>query len=168
MSADDTHFAHLPTPLGPLLAASRDGALVMLEFGGPRRAPRAAPGWIERPSSPLLRAAQRQLDEYFAGRRRAFDLPLRPEGTPFQQLAWQALQQIPYGETRSYGEQAVAVGRPGAARAVGAANGRNPIVIMIPCHRVVGSGGALTGFAAGLDRKERLLRLEGAMPAARA
>ncbi|NBU24338.1 MAG: methylated-DNA--[protein]-cysteine S-methyltransferase [Gammaproteobacteria bacterium] len=168
MSADATHFTHIDTPLGPLLAAGRDGALFMLEFGSRGRAPRAAPGWIERPAAPLLRAARRQLDGYFAGRRRDFDLPLCPEGTPFQQLAWQALRQIPYGETRSYGQQAALLGRPRAARAVGAANGRNPIVIMIPCHRVIGSGGALTGFAAGLDRKARLLRLEGAMPGAQA
>ena len=164
MSEDITHFTHIATPLGPLLAVVRDGALVMLEFGSGARAPRASPEWVERPADPLLRAAQRQLDGYFAGRRRGFDLPLRPQGTPFQQLAWQALQRIPYGETRSYGEQAAQLGRPGAARAVGAANGRNPIVIMIPCHRVIGSDGSLTGFAAGLGRKQHLLRHEGSLP----
>jgi methylated-DNA-[protein]-cysteine S-methyltransferase len=93
-----------------------------------------------------------------------FDLPLRPQGTPFQLAAWEALRRIPYGETRSYGEQAAAIGRATAARAVGAANARNRIVIVIPCHRVIGGDGSLTGFAAGLSRKRELLRLEGALP----
>lgn len=157
-------YAHLSTPLGPLLAAADDEALSVLEFGGGRRAPSPAPGWTARPSAPLLKATATQLAEYFAGRRRVFDLPLRPEGTPFQLSAWEALRRIPYGETRSYGEQAAALGRASAARAVGAANARNPIVIVIPCHRVIGGDGSLTGFAAGLGRKQELLRLEGALP----
>jgi methylated-DNA-[protein]-cysteine S-methyltransferase len=157
-------YTHLETPLGPLLAAADAEALVMLEFGAGRRPPRPASDWTARPSSPLLRAAAAQLAGYFAGRRRAFDLPLRPQGTPFQLDAWEALRRIPYGETRSYGEQATAIGRTGAARAVGAANARNRLVIVIPCHRVIGGDGSLTGFAAGLSRKQALLRLEGALP----
>lgn len=105
-----------------------------------------------------------QLQEYFAGARTAFDLPLAPVGTEFQQLAWRALQQIPFGETRSYAEQAAAIGRPSAVRAIGAANGRNPLTIVVPCHRVIGSGGSLTGFAGGLDRKRVLLQHEGVLP----
>ena len=109
---------------------------------------------------PLLR---RQLAEYFAGERTAFELPLAPAGTPFQRNVWDALLAIPYGETRSYGELAAAVGKPGAARAVGRANHDNPIGVVIPCHRVIGAGGALTGYAGGLDRKRYLLELEGAL-----
>ncbi len=102
----------------------------------------------------------RELDEYFAGRRRAFDLVLAPAGTPFQLAVWEELRRIPFGGTTTYGELARRVGRPTAARAVGAAVGRNPISIIVPCHRVVGSDGALTGFAGGLDRKRALLALE--------
>ena len=109
---------------------------------------------------PLLR---RQLGEYFAGERTAFELPLAPAGTPFQRIVWDALLAIPYGETRSYGELAAAVGKPGAARAVGRANHDNPIGVVIPCHRVIGAGGSLTGYAGGLDRKRYLLELEGAL-----
>lgn len=156
------YYTHLDTPLGTLLAVADDDALLALGFGSAESAPRAAPGWLEQPSSPLLRATAAQIAEYFAGRRRVFDLPLRPRGTPFQMSAWEALRRIPYGETRSYGEQAAALGRAGAARAVGAANARNPIVIVVPCHRVIGGDGSLTGFAAGLDRKRALLGLEAA------
>lgn len=155
---------HIDTPLGTLLAAADSEALLSLGFGAGRRAPRPAADWTLRPSSPLLRATAAQLAEYFAGRRRVFELPLRPQGTPFQLAAWEALRRIPYGETRSYGEQAAALGRATAVRAVGMANARNPIVIVIPCHRVIGSDGSLTGFAAGLARKQGLLQLEGALP----
>jgi methylated-DNA-[protein]-cysteine S-methyltransferase len=109
---------------------------------------------------PVLRVAATQLAEYFAGTRTAFDLPLAPRGTAFQRAVWDALLIIPYGETRSYGALAAQIGRPSAARAVGAANGRNPLSIVVPCHRVIGSAGALTGFAGGLPAKERLLALE--------
>jgi methylated-DNA-[protein]-cysteine S-methyltransferase len=101
-----------------------------------------------------------QLDEYFAGERTEFDLPLNPAGTPFQRRVWDALKTIPYGEIRSYGEIAEQIGRPGAARAVGLANGRNPISIVVPCHRVIGASGALTGYGGGLERKQYLLDLE--------
>ena len=109
---------------------------------------------------PVLDAARRQLAEYFAGERTDFDLPLDPRGTPFQQRAWLALREIPYGETISYGEQAARLGDPGRARAVGAANGKNPLSIVVPCHRVIGSDGSLTGFGGGLPAKRLLLDLE--------
>jgi methylated-DNA-[protein]-cysteine S-methyltransferase len=109
---------------------------------------------------PVLDVAVEQLDEYFAGRRTEFDIPLDPVGTDFQLDVWRALAEIPYGETRSYGEQADGIGRPTAVRAVGAANGRNPLSIVLPCHRVVGADGKLTGFAAGLDTKSWLLEHE--------
>ena len=108
----------------------------------------------------LLATAAAQLDEYFAGRRRAFDLPLRLRGTPFQQRVWQTLLDIPYGDTVSYKDVAAHAGRPGAARAAGAAVGRNPIAVIVPCHRVVGADGSLTGYAGGLPAKRALLRLE--------
>jgi methylated-DNA-[protein]-cysteine S-methyltransferase len=109
---------------------------------------------------PPIREATRQLAEYFAGARRAFDLPLDLRGTPFQLRVWEALLRIPYGETRTYGQLAAQIGHPGAARAVGAANGANPVAIIVPCHRVVASGGGLGGYGGGLDRKEFLLGLE--------
>lgn len=110
---------------------------------------------------PVLNDAADQLDEYFAGTRQTFDVPLDLRGTGFQQKAWRALKVIPFGETRTYAEQAQAIGRPKAVRAIGAANGRNPLSIILPCHRVVGSDGSLTGFAAGLDAKRFLLKHEG-------
>ncbi|NHC46593.1 methylated-DNA--[protein]-cysteine S-methyltransferase [Motilibacter aurantiacus] len=109
---------------------------------------------------PVLAVARRQLDEYFAGERRTFDVPLSPGGTPFQNQVWDALRAIPYGETASYVEVARAIGRPTASRAVGAANGRNPIAVIVPCHRVIGSNGLLVGYAGGAARKRRLLDLE--------
>ncbi|MBA2125588.1 cysteine methyltransferase [Hyphomicrobium methylovorum] len=113
------------------------------------------------PDHPILRATTVQLAEYFARTRTAFDIPLAPRGTEFQRKVWQALTRIPYGETRSYGDLAREVGVPNGARAVGAANGRNPISIIVPCHRAIGGNGALTGFAGGLDAKRFLLALEG-------
>ena len=110
--------------------------------------------------TPLLRRARRELLDYFAGERRAFDLPLAPVGTDFQRAVWAALAAIPYGQTRTYGALAAAVGRPRAVRAVGQANHKNPLPILLPCHRVVGKGGALTGYAGGLDLKRALLTLE--------
>jgi methylated-DNA-[protein]-cysteine S-methyltransferase len=120
----------------------------------------------EQPSKLLDRAA-RQLDEYFAGRRTEFDLPLGPRGTGFQQLVWRALLAIPFGDTRSYGEQARTIGRPSASRAVGAANGKNPISIIVPCHRVIAGSGELTGYAGGMDAKRWLLEHERAVIATR-
>ena len=149
-------YSTLTTPIGELLlTADDDGALTGVNL--PNRHPDPA-GW-ERDDE-LLADARRQLTEYFAGERTAFDLPLRPAGAPFQRRVWEALQRIPYGETASYGELARELGHPTAARAVGAANGRNPIAIVVPCHRVIGSNGSLTGYAGGLECKRALLDLE--------
>lgn len=152
------YYCFLDTPIGELLLAGEDGALSMIGFpkGSMRREPEA--DWIfnEKP----LADACRQLREYFAGERQAFDIPLQLSGTEFQVSVLEALRKIPYGQTASYGEIAKRIGRPRAVRAVGAANGRNPIPIVVPCHRVIGSTGDLTGFGGGLDTKEALLRLE--------
>jgi methylated-DNA-[protein]-cysteine S-methyltransferase len=152
------YYCYLDTPIGELLLAGDDDALCLVSFpeGAMRRDP--DPDWIynEKPFS----AARQQLAEYFAGERREFDLPLKLSGTEFQMSVLQALQQIPYGETTSYADIAERIGRPKAVRAVGAANGRNPVPIIVPCHRVIGSHGDLTGFGGGLDTKEALLRLE--------
>jgi len=152
------YYCYLDTPIGELLLAGDDDGLAMVGFpkGSMRRNPES--DWIfnEKP----LTAARRQLREYFAGKRRSFELPLKLSGTNFQQSVLRALQEIPYGETVSYGEIARRIGRPRAVRAVGAANGRNPLPIVIPCHRVIGKSGDLTGFGGGLDTKEALLRLE--------
>ena len=152
MTANHTTYE---SPVGRLtLVAGDDGLLAILwpEDEGRVRLPASSPG-----STRLLEDAANQLDEYFAGRRRRFELPLAPSGTDFQHTVWEALVRIPYGTTTSYGELAATIGRPDAARAVGAANGKNPLSIVVPCHRVVGSSGALTGFAGGIDVKQRLL-----------
>jgi methylated-DNA-[protein]-cysteine S-methyltransferase len=151
----------IDSPVGPLqLVATDDGlAAILWENDSPRRVRLRVDG--EDPGHPVLLEAERQLQEYFAGTRRAFELTLDVTGTDFQQKVWRALLTIPYGETRSYGEIAALIGHPGAVRAVGAANGRNPVSIVAPCHRVIGSTGRLTGFAGGLDAKARLLTLEG-------
>lgn len=139
------------TPLGPVSITEEDGAIVGVEFSG---------GEETEIASPLLKKAFEELEEYFAGARRTFDLPLRPRGTPFQRAVWDALLEIPYGQTRSYKDIALAVGRPKAYRAVGMANNRNPISVFIPCHRVIGAGGQLVGYGGGLDKKRYLLDLE--------
>lgn len=146
------HKLVLPSPVGELTLTEENGALTGLYFG-------ARPGGEEGPS-PLLEEAARQLREYFAGQRQAFSLPLAPRGTAFQLQVWQALQTIPYGEVRTYGEIARAIGKPKACRAVGMANHNNPISIIVPCHRVVGADGSLTGYGGGLAAKEFLLALE--------
>lgn len=150
-----TRYSFIPTPVGELLAAKNErGALVALHFAG------AAPddAWCRDDSAFTDVAAQ--LTAYFDGSLRCFELAIEPTGTPFQREVWSVLRTIPYGETRSYLDVARAIGRPAACRAVGAANGANPIPIVIPCHRVVGSNGALTGFGGGIDVKRRLLALE--------
>ena len=146
------------SPLGPLGLQSRDGAaLSAIRFGATQSATTDASA-----VAPVLAEAARQLDEYFAGERREFELPLAQAGTRFQLAVWQALLTIPYGETRTYGQVAEQLALPlSASRAVGAANGANPIPVVVPCHRVIGAGGRLTGYGGGLDRKEALLRLEG-------
>jgi methylated-DNA-[protein]-cysteine S-methyltransferase len=148
------------SPVGRLtLVASDTGlAAVLWENDSPRRVPLAIMG--ENPKHPVLREAERQLKEYFAGQRTSFDLPLDFQGTEFQKRVWKALLKIPFGETRSYGQIARALGKPTAMRAVGAANGKNPISIIAPCHRVIGKDGKLTGFAGGLKAKADLLALE--------
>ncbi|TZG24613.1 methylated-DNA--[protein]-cysteine S-methyltransferase [Sphingomonas montanisoli] len=152
----------VPSPVGELtLAASGEGLVAILwENDDPDRV--RLGDRVEQPDHPVLIAAGRQLGEYFDGQRTTFDLPLDFRGSDFQKSVWAALLTIPFGETRSYADIARAIGRPNACRAVGAANGRNPISIVAPCHRVVGTSGSLTGFAGGLDAKRRLLAIEGA------
>ncbi len=155
----------IDSPVGPLSIAADDTALRAIEFQRNRHPVRRGDDWREG-DSPLLRRARRQLEEYFAGRRRVFELPLAPRGTAFQCAVWNALATIPYGATISYAELASRAGRPAAVRAVGAANGRNPLPIVLPCHRVIGADGSLTGFGGGLPTKQYLLKLEGALPEA--
>jgi len=151
-----------PSPIGELLLIAEGDALTglyMLGDEGPNgRGARLEPDW-KRDDGPF-RAVRDQLDEYFAGERTGFDVPLAPRGTAFQLRVWEELRRIPYGETISYGELARRIGRPTAVRAVGASNGRNPISILVPCHRVIGADGSLTGYGGGLDRKRFLLELE--------
>jgi methylated-DNA-[protein]-cysteine S-methyltransferase len=157
-SRDTTSFAVLESPVGELLAcADTSGAITGLHFLD-RSTAEPQPEWVsdERPFTEL----NRQLEGYFAGELQDFDLELAPSGSPFQLQVWRALRAIPYGETASYGEIAAEVGQPGAARAVGGANNRNPIAIIVPCHRVIGASGSLTGYGGGLDRKQQLLALE--------
>lgn len=155
----------IDSPLGPLTALQRDGALIGLYMTPQRHAPKPQANWT--PTDQPFAGLRQQLDEYFGGQRQQFELALAPEGSTFQRKVWEALLQIPYGQTRRYGQLAEQLGQPGAARAVGLANGRNPIGIIIPCHRVVGSQGALTGYGGGLDRKRRLLDHEQACSAPR-
>jgi methylated-DNA-[protein]-cysteine S-methyltransferase len=179
MSAADLQCYLIPVPAADpgdgtefaVLAKAAGGSLVELSLRTSAAAARAAvPDCAElRPDGPPpLLEAQRQLAQYLAGERRAFDLPLAPRGTEFERRVWQALVAIPYGETRSYAEVAATIGRPSACRAVGRANGSNPIAVIIPCHRVIGSDGSLTGYGGGLALKRFLLDLEngnGASPA---
>ncbi len=147
-------FCYLDTPLGALRLVAGETGLTHIEFDGQH----GRDG--EEGINTALNAAVNQLSEYFAGRRTQFDLPLAAAGTLFQQQVWRALVAIPFGEVRSYCEIAESIGRPKAVRAVGAANGRNPLPIVVPCHRVIGSNGSLTGFAGGLEAKRTLLALE--------
>ena len=143
----------MASPLGMLTLTAERDALVSLDFGT-LTASKAS-------EDKLLRAAEEELRAYFKGQLRCFSLPLAPEGTLFQQKVWRALLEIPYGETRSYGEIAKAIGSPRASRAVGRANHQNPLPILIPCHRVIGADGSLTGYGGGLTIKEQLLKIEG-------
>lgn len=158
-------YRELDSPVGPLTVAATDAGLHAIEF--PRnRHPADREGWIPGDHR-LLDLAARQLDDYFAAKRCVFDLPLAPRGTEFQRTVWMTLAGIGYGETISYAQLAQRVGKPTAMRAVGAANGRNPLPIVLPCHRVIGADGALTGFGGGLPTKQFLLELEGALPKSR-
>lgn len=152
-------FTEIESPVGELFVAASDRGLTCLLFEkwahGPDRT-----GWEPDDGSEILAAARRQLDEYFAHQRTVFDLPLDLLGTPFQVQVWRALTKIPFGSTLSYGELARRVGSPNGSRAVGAANGKNPVAIVVPCHRVIGSNGDLTGFGGGMERKSWLLKHE--------
>ena len=149
-------FCHYPSPIGRLLLTADGTALTGLYMTA-----QSTDGWTENPTAAPLAAAVQQLNEYFGGSRREFDLPLRLEGTPFQQRVWRELTEIPYGQTWSYGQLAKRIRNPSASRAVGLANGRNPISILVPCHRVIGADGSLTGYGGGLERKRWLLTHEG-------
>lgn len=152
------YYDYLDSPIGSLMLAGDGENLVELGFPDGRAARRHQQGWVR--DSELFTECKRQLQQYFAGKLRDFDIPLAPRGTEFQLLVWDALRTIPYGETVSYGELASQIGRPAASRAVGAANGKNPIPVIIPCHRVIGSNGSLVGFGGGLLTKQQLLALE--------
>lgn len=158
-----TTYTTITSPVGPLLLAACDEGLRAIEFHASKHAVAREPDW-RLGDHPWLRRATEQLEAYFAGALRRFDLPLVPRGTAFQCRVWLALADIPYGRTETYAEVARRVGQPRAVRAVGAANGRNPLPIVLPCHRVIGSDGKLTGFGGGLPTKRFLLELEGALP----
>lgn len=167
MPATMTESRHrvVDSPLGPLTLEARDGALAGVWMDGSRHHPTTETLGEADADEPVLQAAASQLEEYFAGQRTSFDVPLALEGTDFQREVWRALTEIPCGTTASYGEIAVRIGRPRAVRAVGMAVGRNPVSVVVPCHRVIGADGTLTGFGGGLDRKRLLLEHEGALPA---
>lgn len=163
---------HFDSPLGSMLATAEDNALTGLYFIGQQYYPAATDGWREDAHAQPFDALRQQLDEYFAGTRLNFDLPLNPGGkrgkggkggTAFQRAVWDAITTVPFGDTTTYSSLATQCGRPSAARASGAATGRNPISLIIPCHRIVGSDGALTGYAGGLERKRALLAFEHAV-----
>lgn len=153
------YYRYQPSPLGPLLLAGDEHGLHLVHMDAMQ--PWELPDTWQ-PAEQQLDEVARQLDQYFAGQREHFEVTLAPLGTPFQREVWQALQRIPYGTTCSYAELAQRIGRPRAVRAVGTANGANPIAIIVPCHRVIGSNGTLTGYAGGVERKQQLLELEGA------
>ncbi|HET9106578.1 MAG TPA: methylated-DNA--[protein]-cysteine S-methyltransferase [Steroidobacteraceae bacterium] len=153
------YWHEIDSPVGRLLLAGDGDSLIQVGFQSGPRPLQPPDGW--RADAAPFRAAIAQLGEYFAGRRQAFDLPLAPRGTDFQRRVWNALRDIPYGRTISYGELARRIGNPGASRAVGLANGANPLPVLVPCHRVIGADGSLTGFGGGLPIKRRLLALEG-------
>lgn len=153
-------YTEVPSPLGQILIAATDDSVIGTWFEGQRYYPQLASDWHATDRHALLDAARAQLADYFAGQRHQFDLPLNPQGTAFQKRVWQALLSIPYGKTTTYGQLAHLLMQPTASRAVGAAVGRNPVSIIVPCHRAVGADGSLTGYAGGLDRKRHLLSLE--------
>lgn len=149
------HYCYVDSPIGTLLLVGRPGVLTGLYVAEHDGGPQPEPGWTEDPD--VFVEVRRQLTEYFSGTRTTFDLDVELQGTPFQQAVWSALRQIPYGQTMGYGELAREIGRPAASRAVGAANGRNPVSVIVPCHRVIGADGSLTGYGWGTDRKAWLL-----------
>jgi methylated-DNA-[protein]-cysteine S-methyltransferase len=151
-------YSYLESPIGPLLLHGNGEVLEGLHFSTGKKAKGADPRW--RRIDGAFEQARRQLTEYFAGQRKVFELDIAPRGTDFQQQVWRALLEIPYGETCSYRDIAMRIGNPKAVRAVGSANGNNPIAVIVPCHRVIGSNGNLTGFGGGLETKRFLLALE--------
>jgi methylated-DNA-[protein]-cysteine S-methyltransferase len=155
-----TLYTELASPLGTLQLSAEDGALTGVHFPGQKHDRPRRPDWQRADDEPVLAQARRELGEYFAGRRTQFDVRLAPAGTPFQRSVWRALLEVPFGSTSTYGAIAQSIGRPSAVRAVGAAVGANPIGIVVPCHRIIGRDGTLTGYAGGLERKARLLSLE--------
>ncbi len=155
-----THYRRWAGPFGEMLATEEDQAITGCYCIGQKYQPNIAPQWKEDPLSPLLLQLEEQLDDYSQHPEHEFALPLAPTGTAFQQSVWLALQQIPTGQTRYYQQLADSIGRPQSARSVAAAIGRNPILILIPCHRVIGKNGSLSGFAAGLELKQHLLHIE--------
>jgi methylated-DNA-[protein]-cysteine S-methyltransferase len=160
----------MPTPIGVLLLTAEDGSLTGIHFEPSSGSHRLWPEWhhtadVDDQSSTVIAEARAQLDAYFAGERNSFTLPLAPRGTPFQQRVWTALREIGFGHSISYLELARLVGDEKAVRAVGGANARNPLPVVVPCHRVIGSDGSLTGFGGGIERKRWLLRHEGVLPA---
>ncbi len=156
-------FARFQTRLGPALIACAGPQITGFYFEGQKHFDGPKPEWQHDESAPALLALRHQYQEYESGERQQFELPVKFDGTEFQQRVWQALLEIEFGHTKSYGELAQAIGAARAVRAVGAAVGRNPISVIVPCHRVLGAGGALTGYAGGLDRKQSLLQLEGVL-----
>jgi methylated-DNA-[protein]-cysteine S-methyltransferase len=156
------YYHIMPSPIGDLLLAGDDDALRRVHFQSGQRPIQPDPHWA--PAARPFREVVQQLKAYFEGKLHRFDLPLAPEGTAFQLKVWQTLRTIPYGKTWSYGELARRIRNPLASRAVGAANGQNPIPVIVPCHRVIGANGSLTGFGGGLPIKQKLLALEGALP----
>ncbi len=160
-----TYYTECESPLQPLLLLSEGAMLTGLFLEAQRFSPAVLEEWIRNDTMALFVEAKRQLAAYFAGELTEFDLPLSPQGTEFQRRVWTALQQIPYGATATYGELARRLDSPHGSRAVGLANGRNPVSIIVPCHRVIGADGQLTGYGGGLERKEALLAFEAAVAA---
>lgn len=156
-----TYYTYWDSPIQPLLLTSDGAALTGLFMVAHKHGPEAEANWVQSDEAAPFAEAKRQLAAYFAGQLTAFDLPLAPVGTAFQQRVWDELRRVPHGQTVSYGELARRIGSPNACRAVGMANGRNPLCIIVPCHRVVGADGKIIGYAGGMPRKEALLALEG-------
>ena len=155
------YYDYYRSPQGRMLLVSTESALTAVCFVGQKYAATPQKDWKRDPGAAPLRRAKLELDEYFAGKRRRFGVALAPQGTPFQRAVWKAIAAVDFGETIAYAELARRAGRPGSARAAGAATGRNPIGVIVPCHRIVGSDGSLTGYAGGLTKKRALLALEG-------